>query len=212
MKKVILIITSVIITLMFFMTQARAQFVVTDPANIATSIINSANQIVQTSSTVTNVIRNFEEVKKVYNQGKEYYDKLKAVNDLVKDALKVRDAFLLVGEIGDIYVNSYQRMLNDPNLHFAELIAISAGYTVLLGQGANMLLEMKNVVNANGLSMNDSERINIINYVHAKLLEHRNVVNYYTNKVFATSYLRAQKTGDIDRVLALYGDAMDRYW
>jgi hypothetical protein len=52
----------------------QAQFVVTDPVNLAQSIVNSANEIVQTSSTVSNVIKNFQEVKKVYEQGKKYYD------------------------------------------------------------------------------------------------------------------------------------------
>ena len=33
----------------------QAQFVVTDPVNLAQSIVNSANEIVQTSSTVSNV-------------------------------------------------------------------------------------------------------------------------------------------------------------
>ena len=211
-KKIVLVITGIVFTLLMFQTHLKAQFVVTDPASIATSIINSANQIVQTSSTVSNVIKNFEQVKKVYDQGKEYYDKLKAIKDLVKDAKKVRDAILIVGEIGDIYVSSYQKMLSDPNLHFAELVAISAGYTVLLSEGANMLLEIKNVVNENGLSMNDSERMNIINFVYDKLVEHRNLVQYYTRQVFSISFLRAQQTGDIDQVLALYGNANDKYW
>ena len=41
---------------------AKAQFVVTDPANLASGILNSANEIVQTSSTVSNVIKNFVKV------------------------------------------------------------------------------------------------------------------------------------------------------
>lgn len=36
----------------------KAQFVVTDPVNIATSIINTATEVIQTSSTVSNVIKN----------------------------------------------------------------------------------------------------------------------------------------------------------
>lgn len=85
-SKFILLLVVIAISTM----SAKAQFVVTDPANIATSIVNSANQIVQTSSTVSNVIKNFQEVKKVYEQGKEYYDKLKAVHNLVQDARKVK--------------------------------------------------------------------------------------------------------------------------
>jgi hypothetical protein len=190
----------------------KAQFIVADPAHIATSIVNSINQIVETSTTASNMINNFKEVQKVYNQGKEYYDKLKAVHDLVKDAKKVRDAILIVGEIGDIYVNSFQRMLADPNFRYEELIAISNGYTILLQESADMILELKDVVNMNGLSMTDHERMDIINYVYDRLKTHRNLVSYYTRKNISISYLRAKKAGDSDRIVALYGNAEERYW
>jgi len=209
MQKIILIMSIVLVS---FTGNMKAQFIVTDPVNILTSILNSADQIVQTSSTVENVIKNFKEVEKLYSQGKEYYDKLKAVNDLIKDAKKVRDAILLVGEIGDIYVNSFQKMLSDPHFSFDELTAISEGYTILLQESADMLLEMKDVVNANGLSMTDHERMDIINYVYDRLKDERNLVDYYTRKNISISYLRAKKAGDADRVVALYGNANDRYW
>jgi hypothetical protein len=200
------------IVLASFTAQVKAQFVTIDPAHIATSIINTASEIVQTSSTVSNVIHNWKEVEKVYKQGKEYYDKLKAVNDLVKDAKKVRDAILLVGEIGDIYVNSFQKMLSDPHFRYEELVTISNGYTILLQQSADMLMEMKDVVNVNGLSMTDHERMDIVNYVYDRLKNHRNLVSYYTRKNISVSYLRARKAGDTDRVMALYGNANERYW
>jgi hypothetical protein len=209
MKKAIFIVS---IVLLSFTAQVKAQFVVTDPANIATSIVNSANQIVQTSSTVSNVIKNFNEVKKVYEQGKEYYDKLKAIHNLVKDAKKVRDCMLMVGEIGDIYVNSFQKMLSDPHFRYEELAAISNGYTVLLQESADMLLELKDVVNVNGLSMTDAERMDIINYAYDRIKKHRNLVGYYTRKNISVSYLRAKKAGDSDRVVALYGTNSEKYW
>ena len=205
---------AIIISMLFasIASQIRAQFVVTDPAHIATSIANSANQIVQTSSTVKNVITNWQEVKKVYDQGKEYYDKLKAVNNLIRDARKVRDAILLVGEIGDLYVNSFQKMMQDPHYTFEELAAISNGYTMLLQESADMLLEIKDVVNVNGLSMTDAERMQLVNYVYDKLRRHRNLVAYYTRKMVSISILRAKKAGDSDRVMALYGTANEKYW
>jgi hypothetical protein len=193
-------------------SHVRAQFIVADPAHIATSIVNSVNQIVETSTTATNMINNFKEVQKVYNQGKEYYDKLKAVHDLVKDAKKVRDAILIVGEIGDVYVNAYGKMLADPNFRYEELIAIANGYTILLQESADMILELKDVVNMNGLSMTDHERMDIINYVYDRLKKHRNLVSYYTRKNISISYLRAKKAGETDRVVALYGNAEERYW
>lgn len=191
---------------------AKAQFVVTDPAHIATSIANTANQIVQTSSTAANMLKNFQEVKKVYDQGKEYYDKLKAVHNLVQDAKKVQNTILLVGEISDIYVNSFQKMLADPHFRVEELTAIAFGYTKLLEESADMLLELKDVVNINGLSMTDAERMDIINYVHDRLKHQRDLTAYYTRKNISISYLRSQKAGDTDRVMALYGNADERYW
>ena len=190
----------------------KAQFIVADPAHIATSIINSINQIVETSTTASNMINNFKEAQKVYNQGKEYYDKLKGVHDLLKDAQKVRDAILLVGEISDIYVTSFQKMMADPHFRYEELSSIASGYSMLLQESANMLLELKDVVNVNGLSMTDHERMDIINYVYDRLKNHRNLVSYYTRKNISISYLRAKKAGDTDRVAALYGNANEKYW
>jgi hypothetical protein len=158
------------------------------------------------------MINNFKEVQKVYNQGKEYYDKLKNIHDLVKDARKVRDCILMVGEIGDIYVNNFQKMLSDPNFRYEELTTIASGYSMLLQESADMLLELKDVVNVNGLSMTDHERMDIINYVYDRLKNHRNLVGYYTRKNISVSYLRAKKIGETERVIALYGNANDRYW
>lgn len=39
---------------------AKAQWVVTDPTNLAQGIINAARNIVQTSTTATNMINNFQ--------------------------------------------------------------------------------------------------------------------------------------------------------
>lgn len=190
----------------------NAQFIVSDPINTATSISNSVSEIVQTSSTVSNVIKNFQEVKKVYEQGKKYYDALKAVKDLVKDARKVRETILMVGEIADIYINSYQLMLQDENFTLEELGAIAFGYSKLLEEGSNFLLDLKGIVNASSLSMTDKERIDIIDRVYDSVQHYRNLVRYYTNKNLSVSFLRAQKKGDTERMLALYGNAAERYW
>jgi hypothetical protein len=115
MKKIMLMVCTVI--MLAVTPSAKAQFVVTDPANLASGILNSANEIIQTSSTVSNVVKNFKEVEKVYKQGKEYYDKLKAVNNLVKDARKVQQTVLLVGDVSEMYVQNFGKMMNDPNFH-----------------------------------------------------------------------------------------------
>ncbi|MDR1671602.1 MAG: DUF4141 domain-containing protein [Alistipes sp.] len=208
MKKIILSLA----LLLSLSPSVTAQWIVTDPTNIATSIVNSANQIVQTSSTVTNVIKNFNEVKKVYEQGKEYYDKLKAVHGLVKDAQKVRDAILMVGDISDIYVNSFQKMMADPNFSPEELEAIAAGYVILMREATGVLGDLKTIVNSNGLSVDDKGRIDIVDRCYSRLYEYRSLTQYYTNKNIGVSWLRAKKANDTDRVLALYGNSNEKYW
>ena len=190
---------------------SQAQWAVIDPANLAQGIVNATKNIVQTSTTASNMISNFKETVKIYEQGKKYYDALKAVNNLVKDARKVQKTILLVGEISDIYVHSFQKMMSDKNYSVEELGAIAFGYTKLLEESAGLLKDLKEVVNVNSLSMSDKERMDIIDRTYKDVQRYRNLVGYYTNKNIAVSYLRSKKTGDMDRVMALYG-GNDRYW
>lgn len=188
-----LIIKTLALAFFATVTFVKAQFVVTDPANLASGILNSANEIVQTSSTVSNVVKNFNEVKKVYEQGKEYYDKLKAVNNLVKDARKVQQTVLLVGDVSDMYVNNFGKMLNDPSFNAQELTAIANGYSTLLNESTELLKELKQIVTSTNLSLNDKERMDVIDRVYKEVKDYHNLVRYFTNKNISVSYLRAKK-------------------
>mgnify|MGYP000126267129 CR=1 FL=1 len=137
---------------------------------------------------------------------------LKSVNNLVKDARKVQQTILMVGDITDIYVNSFERMLNDPYFTVEELSAIALGYTKLLEESAHLLNDLKSVVNENGLSMSDKDRMDIIDKCYSEMLQYRGLVQYYTNKNIGVSYLRAKKQNDVDRVMSLYGSPSERYW
>ncbi|WP_434059702.1 DUF4141 domain-containing protein [Myroides odoratimimus] len=189
-----------------------AQWVVTDPTNLASGILNSANEIIQTSSTVSNVVKNFKEVEKVYKQGKEYYDKLQAVNNLVKDARKVQQTVLLVGEVSELYVKNFGKMLNDPNFSAQELVAIANGYSVLLQESTELVKELKQIVSASSLSLNDKERMDIIDRVYKEVKDYHNLVSYYTRKNIGISILRSKKKNNTQRVLDLYGTSNQKYW
>ena len=192
--------------------RANAQWVVTDPGNLAQGIINATKNIVQTSKTASNMVSNFQETVKIYEQGKRYYDALKSVNNLVKDARKVQQTILMVGDITDIYVNNFQRMMRDDNFTVEELGAIAFGYTKLLEESNDVLTELKNVVNLTTLSMTDKERMDVVDRSYNKMKRYRNLVGYYTNKNISVSYLRAKKKNDLDRIMGLYGNADERYW
>ena len=140
-----------------FIGNASAQWVVSDPGNLAQGIINTTKQIVQTSTTAKNTLDGFMEAQKIFQQGKKYYDALKAVHDVVKGGIKVKKSIELVAEISEIYVRNYQNMLADPNYTPDELTAISAGYAKLLSESADVLQDLKNVVNVTGMSLTRSE-------------------------------------------------------
>lgn len=207
--------TKLIIISMAFLLLAgkvNAQWAVIDPSNLAQGIINTTKQITQTSATVNNTLSNFKETVKIYEQSKQYYDALKSINNLVKDAKKVQKTILLIGEISDIYVSNYQLMLSDKNYTPDELTVIGSGYAKLLSESADVLQELKNVVNINGLSMSDKERMDLIDRAYSSVKNYRDLVSYYTRKNISVSYLRAKKKNDTDRVMSLYGSADERYW
>lgn len=193
-------------------TQINAQWAVFDPSNLAQGIANTTRQVVQTSTTAQNMINNFAETKKIYEQGRQYYDALKSVNNLVKDAKKVQQTILLVGEISDIYVINFQKMMADPNFSVEELNAIATGYAKLLEQSNDVLIELKGVINISTLSLSDKDRMDEVNSSYKSMVEYRNLVRYYTNKNIGVSLLRAREKKETDRVLSLYGKSNDKYW
>lgn len=192
--------------------RANAQWVVSDPGNLAQSIINSAKEMVETAGTKANTLNGFLETKKVFEQGKAYYDALKSVHDVVKGGAKVAKSIGLVMEISKTYVDNYQKMLSDGNYTPEELAAISSGYAMLIDESSDVLQDLKNVVNVTGMSLTDAERLAMIENAYRNLLNYRNLVRYYTNKTISVSYLRARKKNDMDRVMALYGTPNEKYW
>ena len=102
--------------------------------------------------------------------------------------------------------------MNDPNFNAQELSAIANGYAVWLNESVSLLKELKQIVNASTLSLNDKERMDIIDGVYKEVKEYHNLVRYFTNKNISVSYLRAKKANNSKRVLELYGTADQKYW
>lgn len=192
-----------------FTYQAHAQWTVIDPSNLVQNIKSA----IQSSTTATNMVKSLQESVKIYQQSKAYYDALKSVNNLVKDARKVKLTIEMVSEITDIYVSGFNKMVCDPNFTVDELAAISAGYARLLEEGGALVAELKTVVTGgNGLSLSDKERMEIIDQVYNRMLGYRNLTRYFTRKTISVSYIRSCDKGDASRVLALYGSPNERYW
>ncbi len=191
---------------------ARAQWVVSDPSNLAQGIVNSTQQIAEAAKNGQTMLQSFQETVKIYEQSKKYYDALKAVSNLVRNARKVQRCILLVGEISDIYMDGYRRMLADENFSPTELGAIAVGYAKIIEDAAGALRELQDIVNPTDLSLTDKDRIDVVERVYGVLRGHRDLARYYTRKQISISLLRSRERGNVDRILSLYGTDEQRYW
>ena len=191
---------------------ARAQWVVSDPSNLAQGIVNSTQQIAEAAKNGQTMLQSLQEPVKIYEQSKKYYDALKAVSNLVRNARKVQRCILLVGEISDIYMDGYRRMLADENFSPAELGAIAVGYAKIIEDAAGALRELQDIVNPTDLSLTDKDRIDVVERVYSVLRGHRDLARYYTRKQVSISLLRSRERGNVDRILSLYGTDEQRYW
>lgn len=189
-----------------------AQWVVTDPSNLAQGIVNSTKQVVEAAKNGSTLLQSFQQTVKIYEQSKKYYDALKSVSNLVRTARKVQQSILIVGEISDIYVDGYKRMVSDENFTPAELAAIAAGYARIIEESAGELKELQDIVNPTDLSLTDKDRIDVVQRVYDTLRRHRDLARYYTRKHISVSLLRTRARNDLDRVLSLYGTDDQRYW
>ena len=139
------------------------------------------------------MVNNFKETVKIYQQAKKYYDALQSVNNLVRDARKVQQTVLMLGDISGYYVNNFKKMLTDPNFTSAELSAIASGYTRILEEANGVLGDLKQVVNITTLSMTDKDRMDVVDDCYREMKRLKNLTAYYTNKNISVSYLRAKR-------------------
>ena len=175
--------------------------------------MQNIQQVVKSTSTVSNLVSNVKETLKIYEQGKAYYDALKSVNNLIKDARKVKRTIEMIGDITNMYSTGFNKMASDPNFSVNELEAIALGYAKLLEEGGALVTELKTIITGgNGLSLSDKERMDVIDQIYTKMVDYRNLTQYYTNKNISISFIRSQQKGDMERVRALYGKPSDRYW
>ena len=61
------------------------------------------------------------------------------------------------------------------------------------------------------MSMNDKERIDLVNRVYREMTHYKELANYYTRKNLHVSYLRAKEKNEQQQVFDLYGKD-ERYW
>lgn len=191
---------------------AKAQWVTFDPSNLTQSIVNSANEMVETASTAEDMAQTFNKTVEIYEQSRKYYDKLRQVTNLLRDARRVQQSVLMLGEMADIYVNGYKGMVRDKNFTVDELTAIASAYNRMLQEGSYMLFDLKQIITPQAFTMNDKERMDVIDKIYMAIQKQRNLMVYFTRQTIAVSYIRSKGKRDAQRLLGLYGSQNERYW
>lgn len=198
-------------TLLLGLPAARAQWVVSDPSNLAQGIVNSINEMVHTSETAAHMLDNFKETVKIYEQARDYYDKLRSVTGLVRNARKVQECMLITGDISQIYVDAYERIVSDEHFSVQELAAIAQGFSGLITRSTEELAELQTLIRPTELSMTDAERLELIEGVHGRLSRLRELTRYFARKNIGVSVLRARRAQNLERTAGLYADQEQRY-
>lgn len=201
MKKTLLLV----ICGLGFIHKTNAQWVVSDPASFAQNAANQIQNMIESIEHKVQLIKGASETQKIFDQGKEWYDALKKVSNTIQNYKKVYDAVQLVYEIASIYSDSFSRMKADRNFTPEEIVSIGEGYIKLVKESSSLLDELKMGSNITEMNLTDKDRLDIINRVYDKLLEHKDLVTYYTNQCIELSYIRAKQKNEINNVLKLYG-------
>ena len=144
-------------------TGKRAMGRVRPPGNLAQGIINMSDNIAHTSKTAR---EHGAELRRdggrFTSKPSVYYDALKSVNNLVRDARKVQEVLLMVGEVSEIYVTNFRKMLGDASFSAKELDVIATGYAKLMQESNGILQDLRQVINVSTLSMTDKDRMDVV--------------------------------------------------
>ena len=137
-----------------------------------------------------------------------------SVNEIVETSETAQNALSTWKETSKIFEQGreyYDKMLTDKNFSQRELNAIAAGYNTIMKKSSRSITELKNIINPTGMSMNDKERIDLVNRVYREMTHYKELANYYTRKNLHVSYLRAKEKNEQQQVFDLYGKD-ERYW
>ena len=93
----------------------------------------------------------------------------------------------------------------------AGMDAIAFGYNNIMKKSSASVVGLKDIINPTGMSMNDKERIDLVNRVYREMTHYKELANYYTRKNLHVSYLRAKEKNEQQQVFDLYGKD-ERYW
>ena len=176
--------------LTFFQSQAKAQFVVSDPLHTA---VTQLIKLLQDPSFKT-LVKNVEKLKKVTSGVQQFHRGTQLVSTITQTTSMLNQMANLIGKDGHIYPTEYQMIIQD--------------FQSLTKAGTNILKDMRQSTSQNLLEMNDSERMNWLNMAHERTGKFHDLVQAYYNRIRAMSMRRAGNLRDRQATAKLYDIAL----
>lgn len=197
--------TEIIYFLAIILSQSvSAQWVVSDPTNLAQSVINTARTVGQSEATRGAVLENVANTEKIFEQTRQYYEYLRTVNSYIKDVYEVKHTIEMAAEITSLYNTNIRDLASNPLYKTDEISAITFGYSKILEKCASALADLKSIVGTSRVSMTDKERLDVIERCHDKMLHYHKLLDYYTKKVQSVGMIRQETENSINTVISLY--------
>lgn len=149
-----------------FMANAKAQFPVTDVANLTMKALDYIEYL----STASSSVDNLKESKKIFEQGKEYYDALKDVHSIVKKSRNVEGCINLSTETLVGYQTTYSKVMSDKNFSSDQVNVYRKQQENILSAITKNIEGLNNVIINTGMSISDKDRLDAIDTYYARIL------------------------------------------
>ncbi|MBQ0081502.1 MAG: DUF4141 domain-containing protein [Alistipes sp.] len=195
------------ISLMLFVVyDTKCQIVVSDPSNLAQSIVNAANEMQYTASSAQTALENLEKTKQIFSSQREFFEQFRVVSAAVKGARKLQEVMLLSERVLDTYLLSYRTIAASKYISPKELGAVASSYATILRRTAAVLLDVREAIQEGGLRLNDSGRMDLILRCYQEAEELISITDYFSRELLSLIRLRDEARRLRNRFREIGGD------
>lgn len=192
--------TSLLLSLLPLSQAAWAQIVVSDPAGLTQSIVNSSDQIAQQAATTEQVFRTYEQTRNICIQQQRFFETLRKVSSAVRSMDRIERITEDVRAVTRMYSSSFSRISSSPLYTAGEIAAVADSYTRLMTQAGEELCSLRRILEDNAFSMSDAERMAAIERCADRTRRLRTLTSYFTSRTLSVASARRFLGYDAERM------------
>ena len=175
-----MIVFVLLFTVLGMSNASKAQFVVTDPGQIIQTIIDR----------VTNAYSQYKNYQE-YKTATDAIRALKKISSAVKNTKKVADCYTLIAKHKELYNNMWAAASSDRKFSNNEKVGIKNNLSGFVNMALNNIDDLKTAIVEGNATMNDKERIDMIDRVYTRLSTSYNNMYAYSSSIHSVATSRA---------------------